>query len=129
MSKQNSTDQSINLTQDKSEAGRVYRQSVAAVSRGQADDHAVQFTFLNEAVDQFKSPEKARPRAPLPMWQGLLQLAAVIGVILCALLGLFSQDRTAMWLWLAAAAACLILRLTLALIRRRAMRDDAPPQT
>ena len=63
------------------------------------------------------------------MWQGLLQLAAVIGVILCALLGLFSQDRTAMWLWLAVAAACLILRLTLALIRRRTMRDDAPPQT
>ena len=85
---------------------------------------------------QPEQPEQQAPHAPalrvrqgLPVWQGLLQLAAVIGVILCALLGLFSQDRTAMWLWLAAAAACLILRLTLALIRRRAMRDDAPPQT
>ena len=38
-------------------------------------------------------------------------------------------SRNLALLWLAVAAACLILRLTLALIRRRTMRDDAPPQT
>lgn len=124
MSNQNSTDQSQNLTQNSEEAGRVYRQSVAAVSRDRTDDYAMQFTFLNEAVDQFKTPGKTR--APLPVWQGLLQLAAVIGAILCALLGLFSQKPSAMWIWLSAAAACLIFRLVLGLVQRR--RQGADPQ-
>lgn len=112
--------------QDGIEDSRVYRQSVASVSRSEHDDRAVRLSMFNEAVDMFKNPESGPVTGrveKLPGWLRLLQLVTTIAAILGAALVFSGWRSSFLWIGVAIFVVFLGLRLALAYVQHRITQD------